>query len=78
MSVIPNCITSRLSHYSVRIPFRGGLTFSETLDVVYGDENFVNEIEEISMDPPESNVENDEESANEDDGGMAHNLTVDS
>ncbi|KAJ8938653.1 hypothetical protein NQ314_011392 [Rhamnusium bicolor] len=75
MSVIPNGITGRLHYYNMRFYFRGGLTLSEALDMVYSDENIANQVDEIFIEPPETNVETDEDSADEDEGGMIHNLT---
>ncbi|KAJ8937699.1 hypothetical protein NQ314_011755 [Rhamnusium bicolor] len=75
MSVIPNGITGRLHYYNMRFYFRGGLTLSEALDMVYADENIANQVDEIFIEPPETNVVTDEDSADEDEGGMIHNLT---
>ncbi|KAJ8953438.1 hypothetical protein NQ318_023557 [Aromia moschata] len=41
----------------------------------YADENIANQVDEIFIEPPETNVETDEDSADEDEGGMIHNLT---
>ncbi|KAJ8954297.1 hypothetical protein NQ318_005880, partial [Aromia moschata] len=53
----------------------GGLTLSEALDMVYADENIANQVDDIFIEPPETNVETDEDYADEDEGGMIHNLT---
>lgn len=73
--MIPNGITGRLHYYNMRFCFRGGLTLSEALDMVYDNDDIANQVDEIFIEPPECNVGTDEDSADEDEGGMVHNLT---
>lgn len=48
---------------------------SEALDMVYGDENIANQVDKIFIEPPETNIDTDEDSADEDEEGMVNNLT---
>ncbi|KAK9687500.1 hypothetical protein QE152_g36226 [Popillia japonica] len=50
---------------------RGGVSLEEALNIVY--ENDI-DIEEIYIEPPDSNVLTDEDSGEEDDGGLIDNL----
>lgn len=43
--------------------------------MILENENIANEVDEIFIEPPESNIETDEDSADENEGGMVHNLT---
>ncbi|XP_074042655.1 uncharacterized protein [Leptinotarsa decemlineata] len=52
------------------IRFEAGFTLQEALDMVYLDN-----IEEIFIEPPDSNALSDEDSATEDDGGTLDNLS---
>lgn len=72
--MIQNGITGRFNYYKIRFYFRGGLTLSEALNMVFEDENIPYEIDEIFIEPPESNIETDEYSADEDKGGTVQNL----
>lgn len=39
------------------------------------DEDLLQQVDEIFMEPPDPNVDTDEDSADEDEGGMLYNLT---
>ncbi|XP_068081298.1 uncharacterized protein [Anabrus simplex] len=54
---------------------RGGLTLSEVMDILEADDELGHQTEDIFIEPPDGNVDTDEDSANEDEGGMVHNLT---
>lgn len=43
--------------------------------MIYADDDVANQVDEMFVEPPEANVETDEDSADEDEGGMFHNLT---
>ncbi|XP_074029977.1 uncharacterized protein isoform X5 [Leptinotarsa decemlineata] len=51
-----------------------GFSLSEALDMIWGDDEFQHTVDQIFVEPPEPNIETDEDSADEDDGGMIHNL----
>lgn len=44
--------------------------------MVQADDDFANETDETFIKPPKPNVDTDENTADENKGGMAHNLTV--
>ncbi|XP_068087184.1 uncharacterized protein [Anabrus simplex] len=54
---------------------RGGLTLSEVMDILEADDELGHQTEGIFIEPPDGNVDTDEDSANEYEGGMVHNLT---
>lgn len=50
-----------------------GLTLQEAIDIVEADDNI--QVEKIFIEPPEAIVNSDEDSANEDEGGLVDNLS---
>ncbi|XP_067000883.2 uncharacterized protein [Anabrus simplex] len=45
------------------------------MDILEADDELGHQTEDIFIEPPDGNVDTDEDSANEDEGGMVHNLT---
>ncbi|XP_068081249.1 uncharacterized protein [Anabrus simplex] len=58
----------------MNVRYVGGLTLSE-VDILEADDELGHQTEDIFIEPPDGNVDTDEDSANEDEGGMVHNLT---
>ncbi|XP_069689776.1 piggyBac transposable element-derived protein 3-like [Periplaneta americana] len=52
-----------------------GLTLSELLDIIEANDDLANKTEDIFIVPPDVHVDTDEDSANEDEGGMIYNVT---
>lgn len=48
------------------------------MDMLDEDEGMQAQVEDIFITPPEVNAESDEDSADDDEGGMVYNLTVNS
>ncbi|KAF5278653.1 hypothetical protein FQA39_LY00695 [Lamprigera yunnana] len=52
-----------------------GFSLSDALDIIFANDDIANQVDEVFIEPPEATVDTDEDSAEEDQGGMLHNLT---
>ncbi|KAG5877348.1 hypothetical protein JTB14_005148 [Gonioctena quinquepunctata] len=73
-----------LSEISINRPFvyynriqshRPGFSLSQALDMLNDDETMAEQVEDIFITPPDVNVDTDEDSGDEDRGGMIYNMT---
>lgn len=60
---------------SINTCFRRGFSLSQALDMLEDDNEMQEHVDEIFITPPEVNAASDEDSADDDDGGMIYNLT---
>ncbi|KAG5893887.1 hypothetical protein JTB14_001072 [Gonioctena quinquepunctata] len=51
-----------------------GFSLSQAMDMLKEDDNLLANVDEIFVEPSDTNVDTDEDSANEDEGGMVCNL----
>ncbi|XP_068085075.1 uncharacterized protein [Anabrus simplex] len=59
----------------MHVRYVGRLALSEVMDILEADDELGHQTEDIFIEPPDGNVDTDEDSSNEDEGGMVHNLT---
>ncbi|KAF5277925.1 hypothetical protein FQA39_LY06077 [Lamprigera yunnana] len=57
------------------IRFEPGFSLSYALDIIFANDDIANQVDEVFIEPPEATVDTDEDSAEENQGGMLHNLT---
>ncbi|KAF5285607.1 hypothetical protein FQA39_LY16576 [Lamprigera yunnana] len=55
--------------------YKPGFSLSDALDIIFAYDDIANQVDEVFIEPPETTVDTDENSAEEDQGGMFHNLT---
>ena len=82
---IPYGIRRRFGTYLCRITmfyvemyfyrFRKGFSLSQAMDMLNEDNDLLQNVDEIFVEPPDPNVDTDEDSADEDEGGMIYNLS---
>ncbi|KAF5297807.1 hypothetical protein FQA39_LY11956 [Lamprigera yunnana] len=52
-----------------------GFLLSDALDIIFANDDITNQVDEVFIEPPEATVDTDEDSAEEYQRGMLHNLT---